>query len=91
VFYSKDDPSWYDVENPEFTPWAGPDRIARDGVAIVCPLQDRVCIEKTRKALGPNLREQQITTAKQTLWRRLTPYTVLMLMRLPETRTAPAH
>lgn len=91
VFYSKDDPSWFDVENPAFTPWAGPGRIARDGVAIVCPLQDRVCIEKTRKAFGPGLREQQITAAKQTLWRRLPAHTVLMLMRLPETRTAPAH
>ena len=91
VFYSKDDPSWYDVADPAFTPWAGPDRIARDGVAIVCPLQDHLCIEKTRKALGPNLREQQITASKQTLWRRLPAHTVLMLMRLPETRAAPAH
>ena len=91
VFYSKDDPSWFDVEHPAFTPWAGPARIARDGVAIVCPLQDRVCIEKTRAALGPDLREQQITTAKQTLWRRLTPHTVLMLMRLPDGGVSPAR
>ena len=56
VFYSKDDPSWYDVENPENSrPGPDPDRTARDGVAVVCPCQDHICIEKTREALGPNL------------------------------------
>jgi len=35
-----------------------------------CLLHHHVCIEKTRKALGPNLQEREFTAAKQTLCRR---------------------
>jgi Dolichyl-phosphate-mannose-protein mannosyltransferase len=84
VFYSKDDPSWYDVAAPAFTPWAGPDRIAREGVAVLCPLQDRLCIQQTRQRLGPDLSEREITAAKRAWWGRLPAHTVLVLMRLPD-------
>jgi len=46
VFYLSDRPSTYDVMDPRQTPWAGPDRIAREGLAMVCPAGDRACVAK---------------------------------------------
>jgi len=84
VFYSPDNPSWYDVLEPAFTPWTGPDRVARDGIAVLCQLQDRLCVDKTVRALGPNLLRREITAAKHTLWDSPPAKTMLLLMRLPD-------
>ncbi len=84
VFYSSDNPSWYDPAHPDFTPWADAARIARDGAAVVCRTADRLCADQARQALGPNLLEREITAAKRTVWGTLPAHTVLMLMRLPD-------
>ena len=48
VFYFKDQPSTFDIDNPKLTPWASDDRIRRDGAAIVCPETEAFCM----RALG---------------------------------------
>ena len=48
VFYFKDQPSTFDIDNPKLTPWVGDDRIRREGAAIVCPETDAFCM----RALG---------------------------------------
>jgi hypothetical protein len=43
VPYLADRPSTMDVLGPERTPWAEP-RIAREGVALVCPVDEVLCV-----------------------------------------------
>jgi 4-amino-4-deoxy-L-arabinose transferase-like glycosyltransferase len=44
VFYLADRPSTLDVGGPAATPWATEARIAREGVALVCPAADAGCM-----------------------------------------------
>jgi hypothetical protein len=48
VFYFKDQPSTFDIDNPKLTPWVGDDRIRREGAAFVCPETEAFCM----RALG---------------------------------------
>jgi hypothetical protein len=48
VFYFKDQPSTFDIDDPKLTPWVGDDRIRREGAAIVCPETEPFCM----RALG---------------------------------------
>src|ERR1700681_3718342 len=48
VFYFKDQPSTFDIDNPKQTPWVGDDRIRREGAAFVCPESEAFCM----RALG---------------------------------------
>ena len=48
VFYFKDRPSTFDIDNPKLTPWVGDDRIRREGAAFVCPESEAFCM----RALG---------------------------------------
>jgi hypothetical protein len=48
VFYFKDQPSTFDIDNPKQTPWVGDDRIRREGAALVCPETEAFCM----RALG---------------------------------------
>jgi hypothetical protein len=44
AFYLADRPSTYDVVGPYQTPWTDDARIAREGIALVCPLDEAECI-----------------------------------------------
>jgi len=48
VFYFKDQPWTFDIDDPKLTPWVGDDRIQREGAAIICPETDAFCM----RALG---------------------------------------
>jgi hypothetical protein len=48
VFYFKDQPSTFDIDNPKVTPWVSIDRIAREGAAIVCAETDAFCMRAQR-------------------------------------------
>jgi Dolichyl-phosphate-mannose-protein mannosyltransferase len=43
-FYSSDTPSFYDLTAPAATPWVTPERIARDGILIICVSSDANCL-----------------------------------------------
>jgi 4-amino-4-deoxy-L-arabinose transferase-like glycosyltransferase len=44
VFYATDRPSTYEIVGPQTTPWADEARIARDGMALVCPMNEARCL-----------------------------------------------
>jgi 4-amino-4-deoxy-L-arabinose transferase-like glycosyltransferase len=48
VFYFKDQPSTFDIDNPKLTPWVSDERIRREGAAFVCPETEAFCM----RALG---------------------------------------
>jgi hypothetical protein len=45
-FYFPSRPATYAIDEPARTPWVNDDRIAREGVAIVCPEDDSACVER---------------------------------------------
>jgi hypothetical protein len=58
VFYLDDQPSTFDIVAPAQTPTVNEDRIAREGMAIVCPEPETVCVAAmnayaARYAAGP--------------------------------------
>jgi hypothetical protein len=44
AFYLADRPSTLDVVGPWETPWVDDARVARDGIALACPLQEAFCL-----------------------------------------------
>jgi len=44
VFYFSDQPSTFDILNPQETPWVDEDRLNRQGIAIVCPVTVADCV-----------------------------------------------
>jgi hypothetical protein len=44
VFYFKDQPSTFDIDNPKQTPWVSDERIRREGAALVCPETEAFCM-----------------------------------------------
>ena len=45
-FYFADPPATFVVTEPMRTPWVDPARIAREGVAVVCPRAEPVCLKE---------------------------------------------
>jgi 4-amino-4-deoxy-L-arabinose transferase-like glycosyltransferase len=44
IFYFRSKPTTFDIMAPELTPWVDDSRIARDGIAIVCPQPETACL-----------------------------------------------
>jgi hypothetical protein len=44
VFYISDRPSTFEVVTPDRTPWTNEARIARDGIVLVCPEVEQLCM-----------------------------------------------
>lgn len=65
VFYLKDRPSTLDIMTPDVTPWADPQSVARDGVALVCPEPETMCVEKLRARAGPDLPRHAVTLSRR--------------------------
>jgi hypothetical protein len=45
MFYFADRPSDYEIASPQLTPWVDDARIARDGIALYCPIVDGPCMK----------------------------------------------
>ena len=62
VPYLADRPSTMDVLRPERTPWAGEPRIAREGVALICPVDVVLCVRtiEARAAGGLAARRTEV-------------------------------
>src|SRR5262249_47783602 len=46
AFYLKDRPSTFPVSEPQLAPWATDERIARDGIAVVCHAIGALCTHR---------------------------------------------
>jgi 4-amino-4-deoxy-L-arabinose transferase-like glycosyltransferase len=44
VFYLPDRPSTFEIVTPRLTPWVDESRIAREGIALVCPVAQSMCM-----------------------------------------------
>ena len=43
MLYFADRPSDYEIASPQLTPWVDDARIAREGIALYCPIADGPC------------------------------------------------
>ncbi len=44
LFYYRDRPSAYEITDPRMTPWIDNAKLARDGIAMVCPADNVLCM-----------------------------------------------
>lgn len=58
AFYLPGEPSTFNVHFPSQTPWANPERVAHEGVAIVCPVEEIDCVLAARHIAGPAARDE---------------------------------
>ena len=45
IFYFHDRPSTFEIIGPQVTPWTDAARIARDGIALYCPVDEKDCVK----------------------------------------------
>jgi 4-amino-4-deoxy-L-arabinose transferase-like glycosyltransferase len=63
VFYLEDKPATLDIMSPPVTPWATPQRVARDGIAYVCPADDLACA-MTLANRAPGAKRTEVTLSR---------------------------
>jgi 4-amino-4-deoxy-L-arabinose transferase-like glycosyltransferase len=64
VFYLRDRPSTLEINEPRVTPWADEARVARAGVALVCPEVETTCMDKLN-ARGKGLPRHAVTLSRR--------------------------
>jgi len=69
AFYMTDEPSTFADFSPYLSPWVDAARIARDGIALVCPADDSVCLRAMKRltAAGPAGRQSEVTLTRHWL------------------------
>lgn len=86
AFYVAEKPATYDVLKPEVTPWVNGLRIAREGMAWVCPIVDKPCVDAVQieaERLPPGERVT-VTLQRQYLLWRSRPQTYLIITSPPQ-------
>ena len=69
AFYMTDAPSTYADFSDYLSPWITPTRIAREGIAIICPADDTPCVDHMAvlSAAGPHGQRTEVTLARHWL------------------------
>jgi hypothetical protein len=67
VFYLADRPSTFDIAGPAATPWADEARIAREGIALTCPVTEADCIRLIEgwAAFNPNAKRSEVELSRR--------------------------
>jgi hypothetical protein len=88
AFYLSDRPSSLNIVNPELTPWADDARVKREGIALLCPVEKRRCMDKldafTRVAADS--RRVEVTVARRYLGMQQAPVNYTLVLIVPESR-----
>ena len=66
VFYLSSRPSSYELTHPQLTPWVDKARIAREGIAVVCPADDDFCnvmLDRLASRLAPG-KNKEVTLSR---------------------------
>ena len=71
-FYMQTPPRTFEIATPRATPWTSEADVVRDGIAMVCPADDTVCMNalNARAAKSPNAVRSQAMLARQWLGMR---------------------
>lgn len=82
AFYLPDRPSTYEVVGPSETPWVDDARVARDGIALVCPVKEAICLRavETFAARRPVARRLEVEISRSYLGVADTPERYLIVI-----------
>lgn len=83
-FYAPEGPSMLIEFDRQKSPWATAERTRRDGIAIVCAMDDDACALSARTMLEADPTPREVTVAKRWFGIALKPLTVRLFLRLPE-------
>jgi 4-amino-4-deoxy-L-arabinose transferase-like glycosyltransferase len=66
LFYFPEKPSTFEIINPSVTPWTDEARIAREGIALFCPVAELGCVQvmNDRAARGPIGRRAEVALSR---------------------------
>lgn len=69
LFYFTERPTTYEIVTPSVTPWVDEARIAHDGIAMVCPIEEHGCIDVAdrRAAKNPAAKRSEVEIARSHL------------------------
>jgi hypothetical protein len=69
AFYLPGRPSTYLIDNPKQSPWADDARVAREGIAIACPVERSRCIEAMERYVSgsPAAKQTELTLVRRYL------------------------
>jgi hypothetical protein len=69
LFYFPERPSTLDITDPSATPWTDDARVARDGIAMFCPVDESPCVKAmdARAARGPVGKRVEVELARRYL------------------------
>ena len=67
LFYYRDGPSAYDIANPRMTPWIDDATLARDGIAMVCPADNVLCMNalNARASAAPGGKRAEVDISRR--------------------------
>lgn len=82
-FYARGEVSQFIDLSRAKAPWISDERLAREGVAVLCLADDQDCISGARASLTPPLAEQAFKTRKRYLGRDGREISFLLLMQPP--------
>jgi hypothetical protein len=84
-FYFSGYPATFDIDTPARTPWVDADRISREGIAVVCPVEEYACMYyfKIYAARYPAGTIETTTLARSYFGSSDTPVTYAILIVLP--------
>jgi hypothetical protein len=66
AFYAADAPSAFPELDPNIALWITPERITREGIALICAIDDLVCAKRsaTLAAQGPATRNREVEVSR---------------------------
>ena len=68
LFYLPRDVAPLEIVSPRVTPWVDEADVERDGIALVCPVDERDCLQALdRRAGGPASRRREVTLSRRYL------------------------
>jgi hypothetical protein len=85
MLYFADRPSDYEIASPQLTPWVDDARIARDGIALYCPVADGPCMKALAAwaARSPAAKRSEIEVSRSFLGTADKPETYVVLIIPP--------
>ena len=88
AFYSPDSPVEFTHFKPAQAPWITPERLARDGLLVICRTGDAACLASAEAHAKPGTVKRRLTVAPKLLGFKLAPITVDLVLVPPAGVTA---
>lgn len=91
AFYLSDRPSTVDIIRRDLTPWVDDTRIKREGIAVICRREEKICMDKAEiiARAAPESRRIDVTVVRRYLGMEGAPADYTLVLIAPESH--PVH